>query len=153
MILDGDILAYFDSIHKNVRYTDGQTSAFEFNLDYLSLHLWSSILLNHTNDMVSFVIKINNVLVCDEVYRLLNEFNNKSILLKAYYDKTSYQIIVKGNQYAKEENLIYIIEGYTSSIKGDEYDILEELYKYKGTLKDSSKDDSLDTLMGLLSKS
>ena len=150
MILDGDILNYFESIHKDVKYLQGDISSFEFVLDYLTLQMDAAFQLNHSNDMLTFIVKVDSVLMNDDIYPLLNEFNFKSNLLKAYYDKTNYQIIVKSSLYVKEDDYLNIMNSYFKMVQGDEYDILEDFYKFKGTLKEENKDNSLDDLMGLL---
>lgn len=151
MILDGDILNYFESIHKNVTYIDeNNISTFEFVLDYLSLKAKPKLILDKKKNLISLVVYIKNVKFKEEIYPLLNSFNLKSNLLKASYDKANYQIIISANQYLNEENAFLIIDNLIKSFEGDEYDFLEDIYHLENTMDESVKDKSLDALMGLL---
>lgn len=129
MILDGDILAYFDEIGVDVEESNYQDSiSFLFRISYYDFDLQASFTLERSLNLLSFMINMPSPLEFDLLPQALNILNNNSRILKAYYDKLDDSIYIKTTTFVTEDNVISCMDYILSTVKNIDYEYIENLY-------------------------
>ena len=129
MVLDGDILNYFQESHIEVDMSLYEnTTSFIFKIDYLSFSLNASISINHEINLLSFQMAFEKPKVIENIAQGLNILNQNSTILKAYYDKLEDAVFIKANHFVNEENVISTISFIIESSKNIDSEYIENLY-------------------------
>ena len=129
MILDGEILAYFDEIgvdvEANIMDSD---SRFNFLVSFYDFSLPASITIERELNLLTFELKIDNPSIIEFLSLALNALNSNSRLFKAYYDKLEDSITIKAISFVREENLISTMDYMITSALNMDSDYIENLY-------------------------
>lgn len=129
MILDGDILAYFNEIGVDVEESSFEDSfSFIFEISYTDFSLTATFTIDRSLNILSFMVSMPNPEEFDLLPEALNAINSNSTLLKAYYDKLDDTVYVKASTFVTEDNCITAMDYILSSIKDLDYEYIENLY-------------------------
>ncbi len=164
MILDGDIINYFNEINTEVELSEYEnTTSFIFSIDYLQFSAKASISINHDINLLSFQLIFEHPQELDNMPQGLNILNQNSTMLKAYYDKLEDAVFIKANHFVNEENIIstisFIIESATNidseyienlynTIYDNDYDLFDD--EFNKAHENTSIEDDMKELMSLL---
>ena len=165
MILDGDILTYFDEMGIDVEesvYED--TFSFIFKISYGSFDLDASFTIHRSMNLLSFMVVMENPEVIESIPQALNALNANSTILKAYYDRLDDSVFIKASTFVTEDNVITCIDYILTSIKDLDYEYIENLYnsiykedydtsfdlEFEKAHKDTSIEEDMAELMSLL---
>ena len=158
MILDGDILAYFDEMGIDVEEsTYEDTFSFIFKISYGSFDLDASFTIHRSMNLLSFMVVMENPEVIESMPLALNALNANSTILKAYYDRLDDAVFI---------NVITCIDYILTSIKDLDYEYIENLYnsiykedydasfdlEFEKAHQDTSIEEDMAELMSLLRK-
>ena len=167
MILDGDILAYFDEMAIDVEEsTYEDTFSFIFKISYGSFDLDASFTIHRAMNLLSFMVVMENPEVIESIPEALNALNANSTILKAYYDRLDDAVFIKASTFVTEDNVITCIDYILTSIKELDYEYIENLYnsiykedydasfdlEFEKAHKDTSIEEDMAELMSLLRK-
>lgn len=129
MILDGDILDYFDEIGVDVEVSNSDdSSSFIFQISYNDFDLDASFTIERSLKLLSFMVSMPNPKEFDLLPQALNQLNSNSRLLKSYYDKLDDSVYIKTSTFVTEENVISTIDYILTSMKDLDYEYIENLY-------------------------
>ncbi|MCR5231339.1 MAG: hypothetical protein K6B64_01705, partial [Acholeplasmatales bacterium] len=129
MILDGDIINYFNEINTEVELSEYEnTTSFIFSIDYLQFSAKASISINHDINLLSFQLIFEHPQELDNMPQGLNILNQNSTMLKAYYDKLEDAVFIKANHFVNEENIISTISFIIESATNIDSEYIENLY-------------------------
>lgn len=147
MILDGDILDYFDEIGIDVEESHYEDSfSFLFQISYHDFSLDATFTIERSLKLLSFMVSMPNPTELELLPQALNILNNNSRILKAYYDKLEDTVFIKATTFVTEDNVISCIDYILSSIKDIDYEYIENLYNtiYKEDYESYLDDDEFD---------
>ncbi len=164
MILDGDILAYFNEIGVDVEessYLD--TFSFIFQISYSDFDLNATFTIDRSLNLLSFMVSLPNPEELESLPEALNVINSNSTLLKAYYDKLDDTVYVKASTFVTEDNCIQAMDYILTAMKDLDYEYIENLYnsiykedydsfddEFEKAHKDTSIEEDMAELMELL---
>ncbi|RIA73955.1 putative sensory transduction regulator [Anaeroplasma bactoclasticum] len=164
MILDGDILAYFNEIGVDVEESSYEdTFSFIFQISYSDFDLNATFTIDRSLNLLSFMVSLPNPEEFDLLPEALNAINSNSTLLKAYYDKLDDTVYVKASTFVTEDNCIQAMDFILTSMKDLDYEYIENLYnsiykedydsfddEFEKAHKDTSIEEDMAELMELL---
>lgn len=164
MILDGDILAYFNGIGVDVEESSYEdTFSFIFQISYSDFDLNATFTIDRSLKLLSFMVSLPNPEELDSLPEALNVINSNSTLLKAYYDKLDDTVYVKASTFVTEDNCIQAMDYILTSMKDLDYEYIENLYnsiykedydsfddEFEKAHKDTSIEEDMAELMELL---
>ena len=165
MILEGDILEYFDEIGVDVEVSSYEDSmSFLFQISYHDFDLDATFTIERSLKLLSFMISLKNPMDLDFMPQALNVLNNNSRILKSYYDKLDDTVYIKTTTFVTEDNVISSIDYILSCVKEIDYEYIENLYntiykddyesfdedEFDKTHENTSIEDDMKELMDLL---
>ena len=165
MILDGDILAYFEEIGVDVEESSYEdTLSFIFQISYKDFDLNASFTIHRSMNLLSFMVSMPNPEEFDLLPQALNILNSNSTILKAYYDKIDDTVYIKASTFVTESNCISSMDYILTSMKELDYEYIENLYntiykedyetflddEFERTHEDTSIEEDMVELMALL---
>lgn len=166
MILDGDILDYFEEIGVDIEESKlDLDSLFSFQVSFYDFSLSASLLIERELSLLSFTLAIPSPEILDGMDTALNALNLNSRLFKAYYDKFEDVIYIKASSFIREENLIstmdYMItsalnmdseyiENLYNTVFKENYESLEDDMEFDKAHEDTSIEEDMAELMELL---